>query len=498
VNQLRESVLRDQLASNLALIEPGLSLIDTEFHLRNPQGARGYVDILARDILGKVIIIELKRSESTARQAIHELFKYATLIRSEHGLDIDQVRCLLLSTAWAELLVPFSDFVRNVEYAVEGKRLTLDSKGNVSGVEPVRLVKDSTGARFLPWHRIYLYQDRADRDSDALRLTSGLQNAGISDYALTLLNHDDTDSAVRHPNAIYVAFSTHFCDGRPLSAYTSPEYEEYDQLTYEAAKQVHPSSIEIGYPDKLRQILRSWNVERLLRGGRFTSDALWPDDGLLGLMLSGDGEFSAWLDATASPRHMPSWKKFRADLLKFLEGNHRWRRGLDWIIEEVQADESATAALEIFNPRDIITAIGHAVRHQNTFAFPTMELIIDSKAGVSKFMGYACWDGVTYPTDPDSTIRESLPGGLESYPALYHFDEIAAYDPELMECHGLSYELFEVSDGALSRRLDPEDLTWVNFNEPEWQRFKPMVQFLLSNQAYSQELEASTHLTFEP
>ncbi|RLV08560.1 hypothetical protein CTZ27_07140 [Streptomyces griseocarneus] len=492
MSQQRESVLRDQLAGNLALIEPGLSLIDTEFHLRNPQGARGYVDILARDSLGKVVIIELKRSESTARQAIHELFKYATLIRSEHGLGIEQIRCLLLSTAWVELLVPFSDFVRNVEYSVEGKRLTLDSKGNISGAEPVSLVKDPTDARLLPWHHAYLYENRNDRDSDALRLTNNLRSEGAPDHALALLNHDKINSVAIHPSAIYVAISMPFSKSHPLAA-----YEEYDSLTYRAGKQIRPSSIEIGYPDKLRQILRSWGVEQLIRSGRFTSDTLWPDDGLLSLMLSEDGQFSAWLNATASPRHMPSWKKFRANTLEFLEGNHRWRCALDWILEKAQEDETATVSLEIFNPRDIIAAVSRAVRHQDTRAFPDMEIIIDAEIGVSKFIGRACWDGVTSPADPNSTIGDLLPGGLEAYFGLYHFDEIKTYDPKLMERHGFSYELFEVSDGVPSRRLDPSTLTWMQFDEPDRKRFRSTAHFLLSNKTYAQELEVLTHPAYE-
>lgn len=50
-----ESVLRDQLADNLSLIEQGSTLIAMEFELPNVLGAKGYIDILARDRFPEVL-----------------------------------------------------------------------------------------------------------------------------------------------------------------------------------------------------------------------------------------------------------------------------------------------------------------------------------------------------------------------------------------------------------------------------------------------------------
>jgi DNA-binding MarR family transcriptional regulator/Holliday junction resolvase-like predicted endonuclease len=51
----KESLLQDYLKNNLHLIEDGLTLIDTEFKLKD-----GRIDILARDIRNTICIIELK------------------------------------------------------------------------------------------------------------------------------------------------------------------------------------------------------------------------------------------------------------------------------------------------------------------------------------------------------------------------------------------------------------------------------------------------------
>ena len=63
---ISEAQLRDQLAVNLGMLEKGLTLIETEHRLVNPIGAKGFVDILARDIFGNRVLIELKRSNAAA------------------------------------------------------------------------------------------------------------------------------------------------------------------------------------------------------------------------------------------------------------------------------------------------------------------------------------------------------------------------------------------------------------------------------------------------
>src|ERR1022692_2544483 len=66
---VREDHIRDKLAAELALIEDHLSLIRTNYPLPNSEGASGRIDILARDRHGVLVVVELKRSNKTAREA---------------------------------------------------------------------------------------------------------------------------------------------------------------------------------------------------------------------------------------------------------------------------------------------------------------------------------------------------------------------------------------------------------------------------------------------
>ncbi|NHA01941.1 DUF91 domain-containing protein [Nocardioides sp. W3-2-3] len=66
----KESVLRDHLAQNLDLIESGLQLLKVEYAVKNPDGADGSIDILARDTSGDFVVIEFEAIESSVATGV--------------------------------------------------------------------------------------------------------------------------------------------------------------------------------------------------------------------------------------------------------------------------------------------------------------------------------------------------------------------------------------------------------------------------------------------
>lgn len=129
-----ESEIRDIIADNLQCIEPGMVLIDTEHYLPNYKGTKGFVDILAKDCKDHLTVIEVKKSNSTAREAIHEVFKYLEGVKINKGLRDDEIRLLILSTEWDELLIPFSSLCQNSTVNIEGYRIQVSENRTLSSV----------------------------------------------------------------------------------------------------------------------------------------------------------------------------------------------------------------------------------------------------------------------------------------------------------------------------------------------------------------------------
>lgn len=70
-----ESQMHDALKRNLSNLEPGLTLLEHEL----PVGV-GEIDIYARDALGCMVIIEVKRSKAN-QEAVHQLERYVAAVR---------------------------------------------------------------------------------------------------------------------------------------------------------------------------------------------------------------------------------------------------------------------------------------------------------------------------------------------------------------------------------------------------------------------------------
>jgi RecB family endonuclease NucS len=98
----------DQLAKNLALLEPGLTLIQLNFRYQIFVN-KGNINILAKDVFDNYVIIEVKRSKLTSRETLEEVLKYIGLIKYKLKDRDSEIRVIIVSTHWEELIVPFSE-----------------------------------------------------------------------------------------------------------------------------------------------------------------------------------------------------------------------------------------------------------------------------------------------------------------------------------------------------------------------------------------------------
>jgi len=200
----KEALIRDKLAQNLEVLAPGLELIDMEFLLRNPVGAKGFIDLLAKYRFGDRGIIELKRSNQAARQAMHELLKYAALFRRKEGLPCGKIRCFVVSTEWHELAVPFAEFLRSAESQCEGFLITVDQEGRVltaTKQDPVELAQPITLFRE---HSILLYSSQTERDNAIRPLSDTLSSEGGEAGFILTQNYEGPSESVICGYSIYL------------------------------------------------------------------------------------------------------------------------------------------------------------------------------------------------------------------------------------------------------------------------------------------------------
>lgn len=186
-----ESLLRDQIAANLSNLEIGLVLIRTEYPLKSSNGANGKIDILARDQVGHYVVIELKKSNATSRSALHELCKYIVLLQEAEGIARNEIRCILISTQWHELLVPFSYFHMSADVSVEGKRLIVDHESGFA-FESITPLKIDDLPTFSPEFDLFVYDNSSERDEHIALMSSRAKRIPFIKGVVVLLDEKVT------------------------------------------------------------------------------------------------------------------------------------------------------------------------------------------------------------------------------------------------------------------------------------------------------------------
>ena len=108
---MKESALRDLIAQKISQLKPGLTLLQKEQYIPGEHGTKSFIDLYARDEKGRHVLIELKRSNTAARQALHEVSKYVEQVKQHFG-------------AKESCFSPFLVFVRTPVFPSKKYRLT--------------------------------------------------------------------------------------------------------------------------------------------------------------------------------------------------------------------------------------------------------------------------------------------------------------------------------------------------------------------------------------
>lgn len=486
---LNEAEIRDQLADRLALLEPGLTLLAKEHPLPNTLGSKGFIDILAKDQFGNRVIIEVKRSNATARQALHEILKYAALFVANEGLSLSKIRCFVVSTEWHELLVPFAEFLAVAAFQVEGFRIRVNDS-SLEGADRIETPQLPEPVSPFRQHGAYFFQDVAARDASLITLQNALKDSGAESFVLIALNYGGTNSAVIYPFCAYLVPIAIRNDVEAqlltLAAEEAADDEESDtdsfvedsihEMVGQRASVVYDEygrgvTFEIGYPEKFVSMRDAgWECAQIIREGRI--GAVAADEAEILRMVAGvEGQSEIRFYRVSAPRFKLGWAETHNQSERCLQGNDTWKHGFDWFFEWMESTRpDATFSAMIYNPLQLPIGLYKLVARGDGRFLPQMELVAASEqeGRFDSLVGALLWDGTTIPSDFGSMMAD-LCGGVEEYFFHVHLGTAWQLDSALMARHGLRYGVFhlhvEKDTFAAEELVDsPDGLTSRPFN----------------------------------
>ena len=471
--KITEANIRDYVAADLDLIERGLVLIDTEFHLPNKQGASGFLDIFARDMVGKLVIIEIKRTDAAAREAIQELYKYISLVREKFLVKDTDVRLILLSVEWHELSIPYAEFAAKAPFEVTAGKIILDLDGTPVEIEPVTSPALASERKIGVRHFLWGFPNEETAEKAVAVIAKRVQRFGITDFVL--INGRATKPSMGGRSFLYFAqrelcFEDYM---RMIEAtFSEDELEEFrdsiadltelEDRVAEASdavwhldggvpyQEIGADSAEIAHPEKGYKWFENGALENIVvhRFGRFIDP--WLGDHTIIDEIRGEGgesdlrlRFSACTD---SPPKMAALRKRIENIFFF---NEAWLGIVTQLVRYAErAGEPARIELIAYSPEDILRAIAASAFGFGGFV-PTFRLDIEYKNTVERFIGLPEWDGS--PPNFDRVFSEHFSGDSFGYFLACHFGEIRSMNRDIMTDLGLRYSVFRENGSGPER-----------------------------------------------
>ncbi|RQU18573.1 DUF91 domain-containing protein [Burkholderia cenocepacia] len=426
-----EDELRDAIADKLHLIEPGLKFLSKNYIVQNLNGADGSLDILAKDRYGHFVIIEIKRSDAAARQALHELSKYISLFLEDQQVDSQKIRCFVVSTDWHELDVPLSYFQETVDIDVKG--FLVEALGNVLKISertlPVidRLPKLCPDARFVFFETEDLMRKSAEKLRDKTKNLSHIRAAFV------LLEHDQTsiDCAnqavlcvwrIRDAHLEDVASYIGLDDRNFPHAYYDGWEAEFALLNWliEQCEHVAPpwKELSIATAEKISSTLERRQFTELIRLGGWSPKDLVNDLQEVQRCLIAEDVSSVGRRANryifnkiSSPKTGKSWEYSTSSFLSFISFVEHWKFEVKNFLKTVPGD----CDVEFFaqDCRHIHYRIYQRLHDQRADLSQFKITVKRGNGDTIRILGGGwAWDGSTHPSSALNEIRSAY-GSLD-------------------------------------------------------------------------------------
>jgi hypothetical protein len=503
---LLEAPLRDLLSKKLHVLEDGLTLLDIERYIPNSLGTRSFIDILARDERGRWVLIEVKRSDASAREAIHEIYKYVEAVKAHLGARDDEIRAIVASTDWKELLSPFSRFTHDTSISVTGVAVQIaESQDEISAqlVEPLPV---TSGRVLSPWHEISLYESPERLTAGIASYDASCKAKGIADYVMVAMKAPAgfyeasvyaTALAMRgirgeagEPTGVEIADTAGKMKRLDHLIYFVPQLlteEEYlriiqaDPALFEEVKdfadsmegeellaslqeyalaanpKVDRDYFEIGYPAKFRTKLldkEGWEIEVIHRRGAFARNKNLSDETILGEIAGEAGTSGQRLKRSVMLSSKAEFTQLLKDVAECLPNNPVWRGMIGNQLEEARSDfPQGTVDVSIFAPSTGMFTLYFAVTQEDGVLYvPTYSLLAKTNGEVLRMYAGELRGTGKKSVKPEAfrrVLNKYFAGDIGSMVMTMTWGGYDARDIDILEDLGLTYGSFRCdADGA--------------------------------------------------
>lgn len=459
-----EAGLRDYVAAHLGDLEPGLKLLSTEYVLENDTGAGGRLDILAQDPFGHVVVIEIKRSDQSARSALNELAKYISLLVRDARIPRETIRCMVLSTHWAELQLPLSFFAAGAGLSVEGRLVVREGDG--VAYQAVDLTPISDLPQFSPEIELYQYATEADRETHLAairRRSTGLPFVKLAMVVLDALPCID-NTPFRSIACLWRIRAEdepqlERCTGHPVGwlwPYAYPGWEaECDALSWLCSEESETTLFETadalrGTPEKVQNLLAQYALVQVERLGAWPATDLVNTDARIVEQLAAVSRLVS--DARpnrcsfqqfANPKFVASWRRAIEGFLKFIAFEPPWRAAAEPFLAAL-AGEDAKVILNAFDKNHFLFALHQARIHPDT-QISHFEIAVEWPDGRhTGLIGHYAWSGQAPVRDADTAAVRTFGSTAWAVLAAFSAVDTNRYDSALTD-HGFEPVVFDLA-----------------------------------------------------
>lgn len=491
---MKESEIRTLLAKKLNLLDPSLSLVKEEYPIKLLDGRRGFIDILAKDKYGCYTIIEIKKSNKSARTTVQQMYKYASFFKEKNRLETSQIRLIVISTVWEELSSPFSEFKHFCDYDCLGYKLIFDVglNPNLEKIDPEFV----TGNNKPLNNFIFIsYKEKQERDNQLNRLVSFVRKVPSLNsvvFSLNLSKGKEFEAQAYGLNThqygiAWVVFTSSSTEiDSQIELLNLEEYEmdfylqtienddqEFTSRTKILSYLISSKKISGGISGYATHTLNNldhvcdYDIEPILTGTMF-EDGLYTVGEAIDMAHGVNGLHPYIFIVKTTPERSVHFNTIRKDIGDFLKHNKQWNESINYLLSDL--DQEDEIHIQIYNPLNVFGFFNDLCVAGESQRIPhILAEVVKSSGEKVGFYGGLFWDNNQTLPEPVKAIEDSYED-IERFRIRSVINTLTDKDENLSSLCGLYYHLINLSEN-----------TYYSLEKGAWSENDDKVKFTISD-----------------